>query len=60
MSELYKGYRLPKAVIGYAVRLYFHYKLSLRDISELLLERGIQVIYEAISLRVKTLGPLYA
>jgi putative transposase len=60
MTERYKGYRLPKAIIGYAVRLYFRYKLSLRDISELLLERGVQVTYEAIRLWVKVLGPLYA
>ncbi|MBW8308299.1 MAG: hypothetical protein K0M45_01435 [Candidatus Paracaedibacteraceae bacterium] len=37
-----------KAIIGYAVRLYFRYKLSLRDISELLLKRGVQVIYYEI------------
>ncbi|MBW8309949.1 MAG: IS6 family transposase [Candidatus Paracaedibacteraceae bacterium] len=60
MAERYKGYRLPKAIIGYVVRLYFRYKLSLRDISELLLERGVQVTYEAIRLWVKVLGPLYA
>ena len=26
MDEKYKGYRIPKALIGYAVRLYFRYK----------------------------------
>ena len=60
MSDRYKGYRLPKSIIGYAVRLYFRYKLSLRDVSEILIERGIDVTYESIRLWVKNLGPLYA
>ena len=50
MDEKYKGYRIPKALIGYAVRLYFRYKLSLRDVSELLMERGLTVTYESIRL----------
>ncbi|WPY01721.1 IS6 family transposase domain protein (plasmid) [Candidatus Trichorickettsia mobilis] len=45
MIERYKGYRYPKSVIGFAVRYYFRYKLSLRDLSELLLDRGIEVSY---------------
>ncbi len=60
MDEKYKGYRIPKALIGYAVRLYFRYKLSLRDISELLMERGLTVTYESIRLWVKNLGLIYA
>ena len=60
MDEKYKGYRIPKTLIGYAVRLYFRYKLSLRDISELLMERGLTVSYESIRLWVKNLGPVYA
>lgn len=43
MTDYYKGYRFPKEVIGWAVRYYYRYKLSLRDISELLLVRGIEV-----------------
>lgn len=60
MDEKYKGYRIPKALIGYAVRLYFRYKLSLRDVSELLIERGLIVTYESIRLWVKNLGLSYA
>jgi len=60
MDEKYKGYRIPKILIGYAVRLYFRYKLSLRDVSELLIERGLTVTYESIRLWVKNLGPSYA
>ena len=48
MSDRYSGYRYPKAIIGYIVFLYHRFKLSLRDIQELLLERGIAVTYETI------------
>jgi len=48
MRDHYKGYRMPKSVIGFAVRYYHRYKLSLRDVSELLHDRGIDVTYETI------------
>lgn len=48
MRDHYKGYRMPKSVIGFAVRYYHPYKLSLRDASELLMDRGIEVTYETI------------
>lgn len=35
MEGKYKGYRTPASIIGYAVRRYYRYKLSLRDISEM-------------------------
>lgn len=60
MTEKYKGYRIPKSIIGYAVRHYFRYKLSLRDVSEMLLERGIEVTYEAIRKWCQVWGPFYA
>jgi len=43
-----KRHRLPPDVIRYAVWLYFRFTLSLRDIEELLAERGIDVSYETI------------
>lgn len=60
MSENYKGHRFPKSIIGFAVRYYYRYKLSLRDISELLVDRNIQVTYETIRQWVKKWGTLYA
>jgi transposase-like protein len=33
MRDPYKGYRLLKSVIGFAVRYYYRYKISLRDLS---------------------------
>jgi putative transposase len=47
-KSLYRGHRFPAIVISCAVRWYFRFSLSLRDIEELLLERGIVVTYETI------------
>ena len=44
----YHGFRFPAAVISCAVRWYHRFNLSLRDIEELLLERGVSVTYESI------------
>ena len=47
-KALYHRHRFPGAVISCAVRWYFRFQLSLRDIEELLLERGVVVSYETI------------
>ena len=47
-TSLYHGHRFPPAVISCAVRWYFRFQLSLRDIEELLFERGVVVTYETI------------
>lgn len=47
-SALYRGHRFPPAIISLAVRWYFRFSLSFRDIGELLLERGIFVSDESI------------
>ena len=60
MRDYYKGYRYPKSIIGFAVRYYHRYKLSLRDTCELLLDRGIEVTYETVRNWNKVLGPLFA
>ena len=46
--SLYHGHRFPAVVISQAVRWYFRFQLSLRDIEELLFERGVIVSYETI------------
>jgi len=60
VSETYKGYRYPKVIIGHAVKYYHRYKLSLRDISELMLDRGVEVTYETLRQWNKTWGPVFA
>jgi putative transposase len=47
-KALYHRHPFPGAVIGCGVRWYFRFQLSLRDIEELLLERGVVVSYETI------------
>src|SRR5579864_6246907 len=47
-KSLYHGHRFPAAVISCAVRWYFRFQLSLRDIEELLFERGVVVSYETV------------
>ncbi len=47
-KSLYHGHRFPAAVISQAVRWYFRFNLSLRDIEELLFERAVVVTYETI------------
>ena len=46
--SLYHDHRFPAVVISCAVRWYFRFQLSLRDIEELLFERGIVVSYETV------------
>jgi putative transposase len=40
-KSLYHGHRFPAVVVSCAVRWYFRFSLSLRDVEELLLERGV-------------------
>jgi putative transposase len=47
-KSLYHGHRFPAVIISCAVRWYFRFSLSLRDVEELLLERGVVVTYETI------------
>ena len=44
----YRGYRFPPEIISHAVWLYHRFCLSLRDVEDLLAERGITVSYETI------------
>jgi transposase-like protein len=51
---------LPRRIISHAVWLYFRFHLSLRDVEELLAERGIIVTYETIRAWCAEFGPNYA
>jgi putative transposase len=50
-KTLYHGHRVPAAVINQAFRWYIRFPLSLRDIEELLFERGLIVCYETVRRR---------
>jgi hypothetical protein len=55
-----QGYRYPIEVIGHAVWLYHRFALSLRDVEELMLARGVVVSYETIRSWCAKFGPDYA
>jgi transposase-like protein len=44
----YHGQRYPPEIIGHAVWLYYKFGIRLRDVEDLLAERGITVSYETI------------
>jgi len=56
----YSGYRFPRDVIQRAVWMYLRFTLSLRDVEDLLAERGIVVSYETIRRWVGSFGPAIA
>src|SRR6185369_6304727 len=56
----YKNHRFPTEIISHAVWLYFRFCLSFRDVEELLLERGVEVTYEAIRKWCRKFGQQYA
>ena len=57
---LYKGYRFPPELISHCVWLSYRFGVSLRDVSELMLARGIEVSHEAIRLWTQRFGTDYA
>ncbi len=56
----FKRHRFPAEVIRYAIWLYFRFTLSLRDVEELLAQRGIEVSYETIRCWTIKFGPAIA
>ncbi len=60
MNLSYKGHRFPPEIISHSVWLYHRFTLSLRDVEDLLAERGITVSYEAIRSWCLKFGPEYA
>ncbi len=53
----FKRHRFPADVIRQAVWLYFRFTLSLRDVEELLAQRGVEVSYETIRCWIAKFGP---
>nr|WP_271209089.1 IS6 family transposase [Rhodococcus wratislaviensis]GLK33542.1 IS6 family transposase [Rhodococcus wratislaviensis] len=56
----YKGFRYPKEIISHAVWLYHRFALSLRDVQELMFERGVVVSHETIRQWCAKFGQSYA
>ena len=55
-----KRHRFPPDVIRYAVWLYYRFTMSLRDVEDLLTERGIDVSYETVRCWTNKFGPAIA
>ncbi len=56
----YRGHRFPPEIITHAVWLYHRFCLSLREVEDLLAERGITVSYETIRQWCRKFGTEYA
>ncbi len=56
----YSGYRFPPEIIQQAIWLYLRFTLSLRDVEDLLAERGVAVSYETVRRWVNHFGPTIA
>jgi putative transposase len=56
----YAGYRFPPEIIRQAIWLYLRFTLSLRDVEDLLSERGIALSYETVRRWVNHFGPMIA
>src|ERR1700728_687119 len=56
----YDGYRFPPGIIRQAIWLYLRFTLTLRDVEDLLAERGIMVSYETVRRWVNHFGPMIA
>jgi putative transposase len=57
---LYRGDRFPPEIISRCVCPYYRFGVSLRDVSELMLARGIEASHEAIRLWTLRFGTEYA
>src|SRR5919202_1719643 len=55
--SLFRGYRFPPEVIAHAVWLYVRLHLSLRDVQDLLAERGLVVSHASIRQWCGRFGP---
>ncbi|WP_170766521.1 IS6 family transposase [Ruegeria lacuscaerulensis] len=56
----FKGCHFPKQAILHAVYFYLRYSVSLRDLEEILAERGVTVDHATLSRRVVKFSPLVA
>lgn len=59
-SSPYRYFRTSPEIICLAVMMYVRFPLSLRNIDDLLPERGIDASYETIRLWWNRFGPMFA
>ena len=56
----FKRHRFPPQIVTHAVWLYLRFNLSLREVEEMLLERGIDLSYETVRRWIAKFGPQIA
>lgn len=56
----YKGFRFPVEIISHCVWLFHRFPLSLREVQEMMLERGIMVSHETVRQWCAKFGQTYA
>jgi putative transposase len=56
----FRRHRLPAEIIAHAVWLYYRFPLSLRDVEDLLAERGISVTFQTVAERAAKFGLKFA
>ncbi|MGH3805873.1 MAG: IS6 family transposase [Pseudonocardiaceae bacterium] len=59
-SSLYKGHRYSVEIISHCVWLYHRFPLSLREVEELMMARGVVVTYETIHQWCRKFGQVFA
>jgi putative transposase len=59
-SSLYKGHRFPVEIISHCVWLYHRFPLSLRDVEQMMAQRGVSVSYDTIHQWCRKFGQAYA
>lgn len=56
----YSRHRFPPEIIQHSVWLYYRFSVSLRDVEDLLAQRGIDVSYETVRRWAHKFGSAYA
>jgi len=56
----YKGFRFPVEIISHGVWLYHRFPLSLREVQEMMMERGVVVSHETVRQWCAKFGQPYA
>jgi putative transposase len=60
LLSLYKGHRFPVEIISYCVLLCHRFPLSLRDVEQMTVQRGVSVSYDTIYQWCHKFGQTYA
>ena len=58
--DLFKGFHSSPEIIRLAVMMYFRFPLSLRNVEDLLHERGIDICHETVRYWWNRFGPMFA